>query len=239
MLTANPAAIPAGGACVFQLPGDASAASHARSIVSSSMRQLGFAADPVEDAKLAVSELATNALTHASSMTRPELWMWARTRPSLELVISVFDGHRNSWPSITHADLLDEHGKGLSIVVAVAAHAGASFTRSRLAGSTGKRVWFTLALPAPWSAADRIIAPRSAANRLSEALTARGIPTTCRSDDKGISIVTAGPLHVWVEPKAFCWRDGLGYTRQPLSALQETAEPSGNHHETHASKTSN
>ncbi|MFE9107008.1 ATP-binding protein [Actinomadura geliboluensis] len=238
VLTRDPAAIPAGGACVFQLPGDPSAASHARSAVSSTMRQLGFAVDQVDDAKLAVSELATNALTHASSMTRPELWMWARTRPSLELVISVFDGHRNGWPSITHADLLDEHGKGLSIVVALATRTGTSFTRSRLSVSTGKRVWFTLALPAPWSATGRVIAPRFAAHRLSEALAARGIPTTCRSDDTGISVITAGTLHVWVEPKAFCWRDDHGYTRQPLIDLQETAERIVNHHESHASRTS-
>ncbi|SNT60794.1 Anti-sigma regulatory factor (Ser/Thr protein kinase) [Actinomadura meyerae] len=238
MLTGGPADIPAGGACAFQLPGDRSAASHARSLVAATMRQLNFAPDPIEDARLAVSELATNALAHASSTTRPELWIWARTRPTPQLVVSVFDAHRDAWPSLSHNDLLDEHGRGLSIVLALAVHAGASFTRSRLAVSTGKRVWFTLPLPAAWSAAGHVIAPGLAANRLCEALAARGIPTSCRSDDKGISVVTAGALDVWVEPKAFSWRDGQGYSRQPLIDLQETAERIVGHHETHASKTS-
>ncbi|MFF4242624.1 ATP-binding protein [Actinomadura geliboluensis] len=114
MLTGAPADIPAGGACAFQLPGDRSAASHARSLVAATMRQLGFAPDPIEDARLAVSELATNALTHTSSTTRPELWIWARTRPTPQLVVSVFDAHRDAWPIICGADLLDEHGKGLA-----------------------------------------------------------------------------------------------------------------------------
>ncbi|URN07665.1 hypothetical protein LUW74_32795 [Actinomadura madurae] len=105
MLTGNPAGIPAGEACAFQLPPDPSAASHARSLTAATMRQLGYATDPIEDAKLAVSELATNALTHASSTAaRPELWIWARTHPTPQLVVSVFDAHRDSWPVLRVAD---------------------------------------------------------------------------------------------------------------------------------------
>lgn len=235
MLTTNPADIPAGEPCVFQLPGDPSAASQARSLASATMRQLNFTPDPIEDAKLAVSELATNALTHASSTTRPELWIWARNHPSLELVISVFDAHRDTWPTIRNTDLLDEHGKGLAIVTALSTGTGTHLTRSRLTAATGKRVWFTLPLPAPWPSPDHAIAPISAANRLSEALRARGVSTACRSDDSGLSVLTAGTLNVWVEPKAFSWRNGRDYTRRPLLDLQETAEHIISHHETHAS----
>jgi hypothetical protein len=233
MLTANPANIPSGGACAFQLPGDPSGASHARSLVSATMRRLNFAPDPIEDAKLAVSELATNALAHASSTTRPELWIWARTHPSLELVISVFDAHRDTWPTIRNTDLLDENGKGLSIVTALSTGTGMDFSRSRLTPSTGKRVWFTLAVPAHWPAVDRAVAPVSVANQLSEALRARGVPTTCRSDDIGLSVLTVGTLNVWVQPKAFSWCDGRAYTCQPLTDLEETAERIISHHESH------
>ncbi|GAA1892340.1 ATP-binding protein [Actinomadura bangladeshensis] len=176
MLTGAPADIPAGGACAFQLPGDLSAASHARSLVAATMRQLGFNPDPIEDARLAVSELATNALTHASSTTRPELWIWARTRPTPQLVVSVFDAHRGAWPTIRGTDLLDEHGKGLTIVAALATDTGTHRTRSRLTASPGKCVWFTLALPAPWSATTSVIAPIAAADRLTAALRSRGVP---------------------------------------------------------------
>ena len=234
MLTGNPADIPAGGACVFQLPGDPSAASQARSLVSATMRQLRYVPDPIEDAKLAVSELATNTLAHASSTARPELWIWARTHPAPQLVISVFDTDRHAWPTTSHADLLDDHGKGLAIVTAVAADTGANPTRSRLTASTGKRVWFTLALPTAWRTPHLAIAPLCAANRLSQTLNARGVPTTCRSDDTGISVLTTPTLNIWVEPTAFSWRAGRRHTRQPLIDIHETAEHIVAHHQAQA-----
>ncbi|TMR26098.1 ATP-binding protein [Actinomadura geliboluensis] len=233
MLTGVPADIPAGGACAFQLPGDRSSASNARSLVAATMRQLSFAPDPIEDARLAVSELATNALTHASSTTRPELWIWARTRPTPQLVVSVFDAHCGAWPIAGGADLLDEHGKGLSIVAALAADTGSHLTRSRLTASPGKSVWFTLALPNSWPTFRSVIAPISAADRLAAALRSRGVPTTRRSEESGLSVLIAGTVNVWVEPKAFSWHDGHGYTREPLTDLQETAERIVSHHETH------
>ncbi|NEA29492.1 ATP-binding protein [Actinomadura bangladeshensis] len=237
MLTGNPADIPAGGACVFQLPGDPSAASRARSLVSATMRHLSFVLDPIEDAKLAVSELATNALAHASCTARPELWIWARTHPAQELVISVFDTDRDAWPTTGNADLLDEHGKGLSIVTAVAAGTGANPTRSRLTASTGKRVWFTLTLPTPWRTPHPAPTPICAATRLAQALNARAVPTTCRSDDTGISVLTTPTQNIWVEPTAFSWREGQCYTRRPLIDIQETAEHIVGHHQAQATTT--
>lgn len=203
------------------------------------MHRLGFGTDPTEDAKLAVSELATNAHTHTSSnghvtTVPPELWIWARNRPDPELVVSVFDAHREIWPAARDADPLDEHGKGLSIVLALSADTGTHLTRSRLTAATGKCVWFTLALPTSWPPANRIT-PIAAASRLSEALRARGVPTSCRSDDRGISILSIRALNIRVDPKAFSWRNGGGYIRQPLIDLQETAERLVSHHETHHS----
>ncbi|GAA0284354.1 hypothetical protein GCM10009527_095530 [Actinomadura nitritigenes] len=224
MLTGRPADITVGGACAFQLPRDPSAASQARTLVAATMRELGFTTDTIDDAKLAVSELATNAHTHASSATHPELWIWARTRPALELVVSVFDTHRDTWPVSGNADLLDEHGKGLSIVAALATRTGSHFTRSRLTTTTGKCVWFTLPLPACWPTAVRVIAPKLASDNLLDALRGRGIPATGCSDDRGISVLTVATLNIWVGPTGFSWRDRRGYVRQPLIDLQETAE---------------
>ncbi|MFD0685181.1 ATP-binding protein [Actinomadura fibrosa] len=224
MLMGRPADIANGGACVFQLPRDPSAVSKARSLIAATMRAFPFAADMVEDAKLAVSEVTTNALAHAASTACPELWVWARTRPVPELVVSVFDAHRDTWPVADNGGLLDEHGRGMSIVAAFSTDAGSHLTRSRLTRMSGKCVWFRLPLPEPWPGVDRVIAPRVAAERLSEVLRARGVLFTCRSDDSGISVLTLGARNVWVEPKSFSWRDGRGYVRQPLIDLQETAE---------------
>ncbi|MFG2245787.1 ATP-binding protein [Spirillospora sp. NPDC048823] len=236
MLTGEPDDIPSGGACAFQLPRDPSCASQARSLLAATMHELNFTADAIEDAKLAASELATNAHTHASSTTRPELWVWARTHPAPELVVSVYDSHREIWPVSHESDLLNEHGKGLSIVAALSSNTGTNFTRSRLTTSVGKSVWFTLPLPTGWPTANRVITSAAAASRLSEGLRARGIPATRRSDHNGISVINVGALNIWVEPDAFSWRSSQGYTHQPLIDLQEAAERIVSCHETaHAS----
>ena len=240
MLTGDPAGIPAGGACAFPLPNDASVASRARSLLAATMRPLGFAADQVEDGELAVSELATNAYTYAcwpvrADTVQQELWIWARTFPIPELVVSVFDSHRDTWPVTRDAGLLDEHGKGLSIVAAVSTSTGTHLTRSRLTAASGKCVWFTLPLPATWQIADRAIPPIFAACQLSDALKARGIPTTYRRDGSGATVLSTRTLNIWVAPKAFTWPDNHGHTRQPLIDLEETAERITSHHETHSS----
>ncbi|MFA1546128.1 ATP-binding protein [Actinomadura chokoriensis] len=204
------------------------------------MRPLGFAAGQVEDGELAVSELATNAYTYASMPGRActvaqELWIWARTYPTPELVVSVFDSHRDTWPVTRDVELLDEHGKGLSIVGAVSSSTGTHLTRSRMTAAPGKCVWFTLPLPAIWQIADRAIPPIFAACRLSDALKARGIPTTYRRDGNGATVLSTRTLNIWVAPNAFTWPDSHGYIRQPLIDLQETAERITSHYETHHS----
>ncbi|GAA4238103.1 hypothetical protein GCM10022254_52670 [Actinomadura meridiana] len=241
MLTGDPVAdIWSGGARAFQLARDPSCASQARALLAGTMRELRFAGETIQDAKLAVSELATNAHTHAPSANQapPELWIWARTRPTSELVVCVFDTCRERGPVLRNKNPLDEHGKGLSIVAALCRSTGTHITRSRLTSKTGKCVWFALAVPPSRPTTNRVIAPAFAANRLTEALSARGIPATRRSDDSGISVINVAALNIWVEPKVFAWRTPSGYTRQPLVDLQETAERIVSHYETSRSSPS-
>ena len=240
MMTGDPADIVAGGGCAFPLPSDASTASQARSLLAATMRPLGFASDQIEDGELAVSELATNAYTYASSTGRvsevgQELWIWARACPTPELVVSIFDTQRETWPVIRDAELLDEHGKGLSIVSAVSASTGTHFTRSRITAAPGKCVWFTLALPSLWQMVDQALTPTLAACRLSDALKARGISTTYRREDSGATVLSTRTLSIWIGSKTFTWHDGHRYTRQSLIDLQETAERITSHHEIHPS----
>ncbi|MFI0410094.1 ATP-binding protein [Actinomadura sp. 3N508] len=233
----RPADIVAGGACAFQLSQDATCASRARSLLAATMRQLGFPEEPIEDAQLAVSELATNVHVHTvksrgGAAGLPELWVWGRTWPASELVVSVFDVHRNAWPVDAGAELLDEHGKGLTIVAALTSATGAHITRSRVASAVlGKCVWFALPVSATWPAR-RPMAPGRAALWLVEALRARGVSVSWRSDHTGVSVINAEALNVWVEPKVFTWRDGADYVRRPLADLQETAERIVGHIET-------
>src|SRR5690606_40948107 len=59
-----------GGMCAWKLPADKSCASVARSLLSMTMTTLGLERDTSDDAVLAVSELATNALTQDRKSTR-------------------------------------------------------------------------------------------------------------------------------------------------------------------------
>jgi hypothetical protein len=196
------------------------------------MEQLAFTPDSVENGVLAVSELATNSHQHASrlavsaSAAVVEMWVWVRTYPQAELVVSVFDGCRDAAPRAGRGDVLDEHGKGLDIVGALAASWGWHHSRSRLAPLTvlGKITWFALPLPAGWSVPGRVIAPSLAAERLHVLLGSRGLAARRRSDASGISMVTACGLDVWVTPGWFAWKNGGGYDRHPLLDLHEAAE---------------
>lgn len=141
----------------------------------------------VEDGVLAVSEPATNAVLHASpadeESTGAELWIWARTLPRPQLVVSVFDTDRTSMPRTGPTELLDESGKGLAIVEALASEWGAHFTRSRLGpvSRPGKRVWFCMALPGPWPSTLRVVSASLASKRLLDLLRLRGIDATRRA----------------------------------------------------------
>jgi hypothetical protein len=233
MMNGRPPNIPAGGAYAGQLPPDASCASIARSMVASTMTALGFPDEVIENGKLAVSETSTNTYVHAAPLppcepiTVPELWIWARTHPAPQLVISVFDTNRQNMPKPAATDLMAENGRGLSIVDAVSADWGIRRSRSRLTPHPvpGKAAWFALPLPEPWPAQNQAIPPGHAAHQLQLTLAARGINGTRRSDDKGISIIQIPGIDIWVEPKAYTWQDTPGtYINHPLLDLHETTE---------------
>lgn len=216
--------LPFGGACLWELPGDASAAGRARGLVGDTMAGVGFDSSAVEDGVLAASELVTNAYRHACGSA--ELWVWARTRPRAELVISVFDGSRAAVPQARDGDLLDETGKGLGIVAALASGWGTHPSRSRLAHTPmlGKVTWFALPLPERWPRPPWQVSSGVAAQRLVSCLTSRGLRSQWSSDG-GVSIVSVDELNVWVCPLTFSWRDVSGiYVRHPLIDLQEAGE---------------
>jgi hypothetical protein len=233
MMSGRSRDIQTGGICTWQLPADRSCAPVARSLLQRTMAELGLPSELIEDGELAVSELGTNAYQHAGRshpvdpIVAAELWVWARTCPVPQLVVSVFDADRAALPRIGSVGLLEEHGKGLSIVAAVSACWGSHPSRCRLGNwlVAGKATWFALSLPACWPGADRIIASSVAARDLIDALAVCGIDARCRSDDKSISVVQVNGLNVWVGPKTFSWqgRNG-GYVHHPLVDLQDAAE---------------
>ncbi|RAY12532.1 hypothetical protein DPM19_25745 [Actinomadura craniellae] len=191
------------------------------------MGTLGLPDELIEDGVLSVSELAANSHLHTAPGAGAELWVWGRTRPVPQLVVSVFDGDRSAMPRPGSANLLDERGKGLAIVDHLALDWGSHFSRGRLGAGPrpGKCVWFSLALSVPWPWTSRIISPELAARRLVDVLGARGLVAGRRAGGGGVFLVTAGELDVWVEPRSFSWCDGAGgRVRLPLLDLQDAAE---------------
>jgi len=100
---------PAAGAS-WRLPADASCASTARAHLRQALADLQLPGTLIDDAAVAVSELATNAWLHALD-AKPvpgaagacavplELWVYRRGRPpGAELVCGVFDARRDAWP---------------------------------------------------------------------------------------------------------------------------------------------
>jgi Histidine kinase-like ATPase domain len=223
----------AGGACAWQLPPDESGPAMARSLLAATMTTLGLDCEVIEDGKLAVSETSTNALRHGrprpgpGQVVPPELWIWARTAPAPQLVVSVFDTNHQTTCKPADADLMAENGRGLGIVDAVCAGWGIRRSRSRLTPLPipGKAAWFALPLPEPWPAQHQAISPGRAAHQLAATLAARGVNGTRRSDDRGISIIEIPGIDVWIEPKNYTWQDTpSAYIIHPLADLHETAD---------------
>ena len=237
MTVGCPADIALGGMCAWRLPADESCASIARSLVSIAMTTLKLDRDTADDVILTASELATNALNHARSAhpapqtSSPELWVWARTTPRQQLVVSVFDTCRSAWPDATPRDLLDDHGKGIGIVALLAEAWGAHRTRAICTGNTpGKAVWAAFALPGPWPNPRMTAPPMPVARHLASMLTARGITNTTHRHGRGISMVTV-PLgknqetNVWIEPGQLSYTTPRGARqRRPMIDLHDVAE---------------
>jgi anti-sigma regulatory factor (Ser/Thr protein kinase) len=110
-------------------------ASQARAFVRRHLVEHGLAYLS-EDVELVVSELATNAMVHAQTAFRVSLYAFEET-----LLLEVEDGSQ-SGPVQGHADTLDPHGRGLTIVDLVCRDWGMDALPDG-----GKSVWaeFTLA----------------------------------------------------------------------------------------------
>lgn len=124
-------------------PLDAAAPRAARAFVTETLEDLGLDA-LIDDARLLVSELATNALRYAGGEQIDVAVLPERGR----VVFKVFDAdavlpRSREMPSIDPGDTasLPEGGLGLAIIEAVAA----SWGRCRAPG--GKWTWFTLTTP--------------------------------------------------------------------------------------------
>lgn len=231
MTVGHAADIALGGMCAWRLPADASCASVARSLLGIAMAKLGLDRGTTDDAVLAASELATNALTHSGTTVAPELWVWARTTPKPQLVISIFDACRSSWPTTTAGDLLDDHGRGIGIVAMLAAAWGAHPSRSICTGGAqGKAVWAAFPLPGPWPDPRTTAPPMLAARHVAATLTARGISHVTHRHGQGVSLVTIPfggnkETNIWIEPGhlSYTLPNGTRH-RRPVIDLHDTTE---------------
>ncbi|MFJ2199377.1 ATP-binding protein [Streptomyces violaceusniger] len=73
-----------------------------------------------DDAELIVSELGSNALTHTASGRDFGTFQLTLSLSSRAVAISVTDAGGRPEPHLTEANLYDTHGRGLSIVMALA-----------------------------------------------------------------------------------------------------------------------
>ncbi|GLZ07900.1 hypothetical protein Acsp03_53660 [Actinomadura sp. NBRC 104412] len=226
-----------GGLCVWPLPADESCAGAARTLLRSALAALRLRRETVDDALLAASELATNALQHGrrsgawASRVPPELWVWARTTPEPQLVVSVFDTERSSRPDIGPQNPFDEHGRGIGIVAALADAWGTHRSRSWLGTNSvpGKVVWCSFGLDDPEAITSVIATPMHAARHLAESLIVRGIDAAHR-DGQGVSLVSVPlkrgqDLTIWVEPAHLSFACSSGArVRRPIVDLHDLTE---------------
>ncbi|MCW2937964.1 MAG: putative anti-sigma regulatory factor, serine/threonine protein kinase [Actinomycetia bacterium] len=233
LMTGNPLDIPNGGACLLQLPPDTSSAPLARSRLANAMSQLRFPSTTIDDGMIGLGEVIANAIEHcpvqrrADPYTPPELWLWSRTQPQRELIVSVFDTCRDATPQIRVADLLDEHGKGLAMLAAVSQGWGHHPTRSRLSPrrTPGKRVWFALPLPDTWPDPRQTFPPARTAHWLHTLLDARSITGIIRNDRNGVSLLSIrADLSIWIYPDHFTVNADGSSTTRPLTDLHDLAE---------------
>lgn len=128
---------PSENSAVIDLPHDLSSVSRARAFVRARSAEWGID-DPLDDALLVVSELATNALTHAGSSYRVRV---SSTAQALRIEVDD-DGAGTPEPQLLTDT--EEDGRGLFLVSALSSSWGMA-----AAEGGGKRVWAELALSSP------------------------------------------------------------------------------------------
>jgi two-component sensor histidine kinase len=126
---------------VWTLPTDATCAKRARDLVDDTLTVLGVDREVIRDAKLMVSELATNSYRHAHEHPPHELWFDPGPR---EVVCAVFDALPMAFDGDTTFSA--DHGRGLSIVEELSGgRCGRRLTVSRFEPyAEGKAVWFAV-----------------------------------------------------------------------------------------------
>lgn len=221
----------------WPLPADASCAGAARGLVRAAWAALRLPAGRVDDAVLAVSELAANAWLHAlggeprrglarAGGPRAELWVYRRGTGGAEVVCGVFDPSGDSW-SLARLDPAGqrsasrrgaagrndaESGRGLAIVAALSDAAGCRRTRSRLADDpvAGKVAWFAIEVPGAAVSPPAGITPARAARTLAMLLTARGIPAVSHRHRRPArsTVSTAAGITVRCQDGTFEWPAG-------------------------------
>lgn len=101
--------------------------------------------DSAETALILLSELVTNACSHARGPRDRMIGVRVLLPSPSVLRIEVSDAN-SDLPTVRHATAEDESGRGLELVAALATSWGAHL---RGEGYVGKTVWCELALPAP------------------------------------------------------------------------------------------
>lgn len=252
-----------GDCAAWPLPPDATCARVARSVVREVLTALRQPDELIYTATTLVSELATNAFQHAFAgaetvgpggiLGLPELWLYRRSHPAAQLVITVFDTSRHwkipSGPSGGAASA--ERGRGLEIVAALSTAWGVRPTRSRQGprGLLGKAVWAALPMNgdtlAPAGRPDTPSLDHGASttayhamNALETLLCARGITPAHRTDTTHCCVLSLRPeLTVWADT-TFRWqgcstasclrrpfRDVVDVTEQLISRYDEIDAP--------------
>ncbi|WP_018658517.1 ATP-binding protein [Actinomadura flavalba] len=127
---------------VWDLPTGPEGAGFARRALDGALTALGVGRDARADARLMVSEIATNAHRHAAGLGPYELWL--HDTPD-GLRVSVFD--RDARVDITgYSWTSGDHGRGLGIVAELSGGRwGVAAARARLGDrAAGKAVWFAV-----------------------------------------------------------------------------------------------
>jgi anti-sigma regulatory factor (Ser/Thr protein kinase) len=109
----------------------------ARRFLSDALRRWSVPEETEAVARLALSELVTNAVVHASTE------LVVRVRPDADGIWVGVSDHDREMPVPRDPTAGAIGGRGLAIVAAVARHWGVDRRFSR----RGKTVWFTVALP--------------------------------------------------------------------------------------------
>ncbi|MBY8883877.1 ATP-binding protein [Streptomyces sp. PTM05] len=129
--------------CEWRLPRTPRSAGRSRALLRARAHDWKLAEDAIETAVLLVSELVTNACTHARSSPGREIGVRCVLSGG-RLRVEVSDAG-DAWPKRREAGDEDESGRGLALVEALA---DAWDVEPRPYG-VGKTVWFELAAPDP------------------------------------------------------------------------------------------